>query len=291
MNIIFKIDGGLGKSVMGTAICEVIKKQYPKSNLIVITSYPEVFLCNPFVDKTYHHDNMTYFYKDVIDNKQIKAFLHNPYFETSFITREKHLLETWCEMFELKYTGEKPQIFLSQREELFYVNQSQFQKPLFVLQTNGGADNQGHQYSWARDIPINVAQEIVNEFSKDYDIFHIRKPNQIQLQNTISFETNFRHLCVLIKYSTKRLLIDSFAQHVAASFNLSSIVCWIANDYKQFGYETNVNIQSNQETLQPELKFSQFSKYNIAGEFVEFPYKNEMEIFDTQKIIEELKKV
>ena len=36
MNIIFKIDGGLGKSIMGTAIIKVIKKKYPKSNIIVL---------------------------------------------------------------------------------------------------------------------------------------------------------------------------------------------------------------------------------------------------------------
>lgn len=291
MNIIFKIDGGLGKSVMATAICEAIKKKYAKSNLIVISSYPEVFLCNPHVDKTYHHESMAYFYKDIIDNKEIKAFLHNPYFETSFIKREKHLLETWCEMFGLKYQGEKPQIYLTQREELFYINQSKFNKPLFILQTNGGAENQGHKYSWARDIPTYLAQEVVNEFSKDYDIFHIRKQNQIELQNTISFETNFRHLCVLIKYSAKRLLIDSFAQHVGAAFNLPSVVCWIANDSKQFGYDTNVNIQANEETIQPELKFAQFSKYNIAGEFVEFPYNNEQEVFDKEKIISSLQSI
>ena len=291
MNIIFKIDGGLGKSVMATAICEAIKKKYTKSNLIVISSYPEVFLCNPHVYKTYHHDNMAYFYKDVIEDKEVKAFLHNPYFETSFIKKEKHLLETWCEMFGLKYQGEKPQIYLTQREEAFYINQSKFNKPLLILQTNGGAENQSHKYSWARDIPTYLGQEIVNEFSKEYDIFHIRKQNQVELQNTISFETNFRRLCVLIKYSAKRLLIDSFAQHVATSFGVPSVVCWIANDYKQFGYDSNVNIQANEETLKPELKFAQFSKYNIAGEFVEFPYNNEQEVFDKDKIISSLQSI
>lgn len=288
MNIIFKIDGGLGKSIMATAICEAIKKKYKKDNLIVITSYPEVFLCNPNIYKAYSHESMLYFYKDFIENKEIKAFLHNPYFEESFIKKEKHLLETWCEMFGLKYQGEKPKIYLSEREEKYFLNLNKFEKPLFILQSNGGADNQQHKYSWARDIPFKLAQEIANEYSKDYTIFHVRKPNQVELKNTINFETNFRYLCVLIKYSTKRLLIDSFAQHASSAFDLQSVVLWIANDPKQFGYEHNINIVANEETKTPDLKFAQFSKYNIAGEFIEFPYKSEDEIFNKEDIINAL---
>jgi hypothetical protein len=47
MKIIFQIDGGIGKSIAGTAVCKAIKAQYPKDKLYVITGYPEVFLCNP----------------------------------------------------------------------------------------------------------------------------------------------------------------------------------------------------------------------------------------------------
>ena len=36
MNIVFNIEGGLGKSIMATAVCEAIKKKHPKDNLIVL---------------------------------------------------------------------------------------------------------------------------------------------------------------------------------------------------------------------------------------------------------------
>ena len=51
MNIIFGIDGGLGKSIMATAIVQAIKKKFKKSNLVVVTAYPDVFLNNPFVNR------------------------------------------------------------------------------------------------------------------------------------------------------------------------------------------------------------------------------------------------
>ena len=43
MNVIFQIEGGLGKSIMATAIVKVIKKRYKNANLIVITGYPDIF--------------------------------------------------------------------------------------------------------------------------------------------------------------------------------------------------------------------------------------------------------
>ena len=53
-NVIFMVDGGLGKSIMATAILKVIKKEYKKANIIVITGYPDVFIGNPNVNKVLH---------------------------------------------------------------------------------------------------------------------------------------------------------------------------------------------------------------------------------------------
>jgi ADP-heptose:LPS heptosyltransferase len=53
MNIILQINGGIGKAIMSTAVCRQIKKQYPDSQLITISGYPEVFLDNPSVDRAF----------------------------------------------------------------------------------------------------------------------------------------------------------------------------------------------------------------------------------------------
>jgi hypothetical protein len=287
-NIIFQIDGGIGKSIMATAVCEAIKKQYPKDNLIVITAYPEVFICNPNVDKCLSHNNLNYFYQDFIEGKKVKTFLHNPYFETSHIQQECHLIQSWCEMFGVKYNREVPKLHLSNREINFYTNQFQSEKPIFVIQTNGGGAEQPLKYSWMRDIPTQTAQEVVNHFVNDYNIVHIRREDQIALQNTTPISADFRALAVLIQLSEKRLFMDSFAQHTAKALDKKSVVCWIGNKSNVFGYESNINIQANKETAVPELKQSVFSKYNITGNLFEFPYEDEKEIFNTENIINAL---
>jgi ADP-heptose:LPS heptosyltransferase len=288
-NIIFKIDGGIGKSIMATAVCEAIKKQYPNDKLIVITAYPDVFLCNPNVDKCYTHNNLFYFYQDFVDNKSIRAFLHDPYFETSFIKRESHLIETWCSMFSIKYNGEQPKLYLTDREVNFYANQFASDKPIFLIQTNGGGADQGIKYSWSRDIPQQAAQEIVNHYANNgFNVVHIRREDQIALQNTTPVSADFRAIASLIKLSSVRLFMDSFAQHTAAALDLPSTVLWIANTPEQFGYNIHSNITANAETASPELKNSVFAKYNIAGGLLEFPYNSESEIFDLEKIVKSI---
>jgi ADP-heptose:LPS heptosyltransferase len=80
--------------------------------------------------------------------------------------------------------------------------------------------------------------------------------------------------------------MDSFAQHVAAALNLPSVVLWIVNSPKVFGYDIHTNIIAEPETKKPDIRAAYLSKYNIGGELVEFPYNNEMEIFNIGKILE-----
>lgn len=289
MNIIFQINGGIGKCVMATAVCEAINKQYPDANLIVVSGYPDVFLNNPYVHRALGYGSITYFYSEYIDGKEFKIFSHDPYVETAHVKQNEHLIKTWCEMFGVKYNGEQPKIHLTAREEKFFSTKFTSDRPLLVLQTNGGAQTE-HKYSWARDIPSSVAVKVIDHFRADYNIAHIRRDDQLQFDGTFGVSDTFRALCVLISMSSKRLLIDSFAQHVAASMGLPSTVCWIANSPVVFGYKIHDNILANPWTNKPELRNSFFGKFNIAGDLLEFPYNNEDEIFDVDKIIKSLER-
>ena len=111
-----------------------------------------------------------------------------------------------------------------------------------VIQSHGGADNQEMKYSWARDIPYSIVNRVVEEFKNDYDIFHIRRQDQMGIENTIPVQEGIKGIASLILRSQKRLFIDSFAQHTAAAMNKPSTVCWIANKPEVFGYQLHKNI-------------------------------------------------
>jgi len=290
MNIIFQINGGIGKCVMATAVCEAIKKKYPDSKLIVVSGYADVFLNNPHVYRSYQYGGISYFYSDYIDGYDYKIFAHDPYVQTEHIEQKEHLIKTWCEMLDVPYSGEQPKIYLTGREIQFFENKFMSDRPILLLQTNGGAQTE-HKYSWARDIPSSVAIKVINHFKLEYNVVHIRRDDQNQFEGTFGVSDSFRALCVLINMSTKRLFIDSFAQHVAASMSLPSTVCWISNLHKVFGYTIHNNILANPFTTKPELRNSYFGKFNIAGDLLEFPYNHEDEIFNIDQIIKSIEQL
>lgn len=287
MNIILQIQGGIGKCVMATAVCEAIKKQYPQDQLIVLSGYPDVFLNNPNVDRAFGYGRFSYFYSEFIEGKDIKIMAQDPYLETGYVKQDEHLINTWCEMNGVSYNGEKPNIHLSSPEIEFFGSKITSDKPILVIQPNGGGDA-NMKYSWSRDLPSTVVVQVIEHFRKNYNIIHIKREDQPKYDHTFQFLESFRAAAVLLHMSSKRLLIDSFAQHVAASINKHSTVCWVGTSPTIFGYDLHDNILSNPETRKPDLRNSLYTKYSFGGDIFENPYNKETDIFTVDKIIKSI---
>lgn len=288
MNIIFQINGGIGKVIAGTAICASIKSKYPDSKLIVVSGYPEVLLGNPHVDRAYAFGQQAYFYQEYIENQEVLILAHDPYLEAKHIKHEEHLIETWCKLYNLPVIKTTGDLFLTQREIDFFSNKYVSDKPILLLQTNGGAESD-IKYSWARDIPSYVVENVIYQFKDEYNVVHIRRDDQPQYEGAFGVSDTFRSLLVLIQLSEKRLLMDSFGQHAAAALNKPSTVLWVCNKPNVFGYDMHTNIEANAETATAELRNSYLSKYNIGGDPIEFPYNKETEMFNVEQIIKSLK--
>ena len=134
--LIWHIQGGLGKNVAGTALIKDLKEAYPDRKLIMIVSYPEVFLNNPFIDRVYQLGQAPYFYETYVENKDVIIFKHEPYDQTGHITKTKHLIENWCDLLSIKYTKQQPQIFVNFIQKQL-VGLWVREKPILVIQTNG----------------------------------------------------------------------------------------------------------------------------------------------------------
>jgi hypothetical protein len=286
-NIVLQIDGGIGKCIASTALIKATKKQYPSDNIIVISGYPEVYLNNPHISKSLQFGNLNYFFTDNIENKDVKLMLHNPYLEVDYVQEKQHLIKTWCEMFGIQYNGEMPELYINKRELDFFQNKYKSDRPILLMQTNGGA-NADLKYSFARDLPSSVVVKVIDHFLSTHNIVHIRRDDQISYDKTTPISAPFREILALAMLSSKRLLIDSFLQHACASLNLPSVVCWITNNPKVLGYEMHNNILCNPFTRTPELRNSVYGKFNIGGEPIEFPFNSEDEIFNVDKIIASL---
>lgn len=284
--IILHTEGGHGKQVMATAVCRAIKKHYPDRKLIVVTSWDGPFFYNTDVWRFFTFGQMQYFYDDYIKPDTI-ILRHEVYHSEDHILQRKHLTQSWCDMYGIPWDGHKPQIIINPRErEIARDKIKPDGRPIMLLQTHGGAPNtQYSKKSWFRDMPIEIAQKLVNYFSKSYRILHIKSPEQPVLENVEPVILPFRELYAVFELSSKRLFIDSFAQHVAAALDLQSTVVWIGNKPDVFGYPENINIVPNAKYVRELNKFSYLDQFDISGQIQQFPYDT-VNLFDINEIIE-----
>ncbi len=288
--VIFHSEGGMGKQIMATAVIRAIKKQYPDRKLIWVTSWDGAAFFNPNVWRFYTFGQMQYFYTDFI-NADTKIFRQEVYHTEDHILKRKHLTKSWCDMYGIPYDGYKPELYLNPRElEIARDKIKPDGRPIMLLQTHGGSPNgQYSKKSWFRDMPIEIAQKLVNYFSKSYRILHMRLPEQPALDGVEVLNLPHRELYAVFPLSTKRLFIDSSSQHIAAALGLQSTVLWIGNKPEIFGYPENINITPSASYINELTKFSYLEDFNIDGQIQQFPYDT-VNLFDINKIIEAVNK-
>ena len=291
MTVIFHVEGGLGKHIMATALLKVIHKKHSKDDIHVVCSYPDVFKHNPLVKKVHANGKHGDFYTRYIKGKEsnCKLYFSDPYTHSDFILEQDHLFNIWAKQWGFEYEGESPQIYLTEAEIQYFKPFYKTDKPILAIQPNGGPQNQGYNYSWTRDIPEPTMLKVIEEFKKDYSIVHIKRDDQKKYPDTLHALDGFRSIGILLQLANKRLLIDSFAQHLATAFNLPSTVCWVTTKPEVFGYELHSNIRANKFNLPVEFPNNLYQPFNLAQDISSCPYSKLEDVFDVDKIIKSLK--
>jgi hypothetical protein len=287
---IFHIEGGLGKHVASTAVAECIKNNYPDRKLIVVCAYAEVFLNLKFIDRVYKIGMTPYFYNDYIDGKDSLIFKHEPYFTTEHIHKKMPLIENWCKLYNLNYSGEIPSLIFNSKQKQLGINKWTREKPIMVIQTNGGPlVNQPYINSWTRDIPVYLSEILVNHYRNDYHIIQICRSGSVAMQGVevVSDSMPNMELFSLLLVSQKRVLIDSCLQHAATALGLSSVVLWVGTSPKVFGYNIHTNIVADLPKDIVKLPDSYLFDYSFEGLLHEYP-SLESEIFDPNLIIQKI---
>jgi hypothetical protein len=291
---IFHIEGGLGKHIAATAVARVIKKNYPERQLIVVCAYPEVFMNLDFISRVYRHGNTPYFYQDYIKEQDFLMFKHEPYFTTEHIKKEIPLIENWCKLYNLEYSGELPEIKFNFRQAQYNNKLWSRSKPILLIQTNGGPlEQQPYPYSWTRDIPHYIHEAVINAFKETHHIIQICREESQSIDSpyveVITKTLSNMELFGLVAMSDKRLLIDSSLQHAAMALNKPSTVLWIGTEPKVFGYDLHSNISANLNDDDFKLPDSYLFDYNFLGTLHECPVMNQTNMFSVTDIMLSLK--
>lgn len=294
---IFHIQGGLGKHIAATAVAKAIKNNHPHRKLIVVCVYTDVFMNLPYVDRVYQLNNTNYFYQNYIENTDSLIFHNEPYFTTDHIHKRLPLIQTWCKMYGLDYKGEKPElIFNPLQKKISKDIWVKGEKPVMVIHTNGGLITpDAKPYMWARDMPYDIAQQIVDKYHKKYTIYQCTKMNSLKCINANIIEFNEEmqmstlEFLSIILHSDKRILIDSCLQHAAAALKLPSVVLWNGTSPKVFGYDMHTNI----ETIKPhnfKLPGSYLFDFDFNGVEHEYPFNENEDLYDVGSIFSAIEK-
>jgi hypothetical protein len=293
---IFHVQGGIGKHIAATAVARAIKNNHLDRKLIVVCAYPDIFINLDFVDKVYQLGNTSYFYQRYVQDKDSILFHHEPYYTTDHIHKKKPLIENWCNMYNIKYNGETP---ILKFNKLQYDVSKRFwtkSKPIMVIHTNGGMmTTDAKPYAWTRDMPEDIAQELVNHYSKDYHIYQVTKINSPKLKScdhvfaTPQQSLTLMELFSILLHSKKRILIDSCLQHAAAAMKRPSTVLWNGTSPKVFGYNLHDNICTD-IPYDFKLPNSYLFDFDFNGNEVEYPFVEDTKLFDINKIIDSVNK-
>jgi len=287
---IFQCEGGMGKNILATAVVSSIKAYDPERKIIVVSAWPQVWFNNPDIYQIYPIGQTANFFKNFIKDQDTKVYRIDPYHHQDYILNKRHLIDVWCDLYNIPNIGVGPKLYFSplELENIRMKILNGVSKPIFLLHTSGGgAGPNARPYSWYRDIPAQNAKDVVDYFKNDYHIYQIGYEGQrlIDGANKLTLET--REILAAPLFSQKRLLIDSFSQHAAVALDKKSVVCWIGNDPDVLGYKEHVNIKPNAKPVYDTYHSSYLEDFDIGGNPVQFPY-DRLKIFDSNEIINNL---
>jgi ADP-heptose:LPS heptosyltransferase len=259
--VVFIVDGGIGKNIMATSVVRCIKQQYPNLPLIVVASHPDVFKHNPHIKKCYPFSNPLFFFEDNIQSSFSLILKADPYCNSDYVFGRKHLIPVWCSLLDIKYDEIRPEIYLTKKEidfsqEMLRRNKVDADK-LVLIQWQGGpmekCDPSDRKKQQKRAIPLKIAQTIANNIKdKGYTVWSIQYPQQPQLVGVhvplASFKDNNpamlsqRHIFALITLCKTTVCIDSFVQHACAALGKKAVVLWGGTHPNNLGYDLHENL-------------------------------------------------
>ena len=293
---VFHIEGGIGKNIVATNVARNIKKSHPDRELVVVSPYPEVFVHNPDVYRVYKTGMCPYFYEDYIKDKDTIVFKHEPYNSNEVITRKSNLAKAWCKSLDLEYDVNKPVLHFNQIEQqnALLLQQSYSNgKPMVAVQINGGIGSSPRHinFNWFRDLPPQYVQPIINKYKDIFTFIQIRANNQIQLENCTQVDLSLREIFLLLSQCKTALTIDSVTQHVMATFQKPSLVCWVGNSPIVYGYSMHTNVMSNLEFKHDNLE-SYLDPYPLQTQGHQCPHNyNAGALFNQETLDREFEKL
>tara|TARA_B100001750_G_scaffold183552_1_gene152309 strand:- start:2918 stop:3754 length:837 start_codon:yes stop_codon:yes gene_type:complete len=276
MSTLFVIVGGLGKSIIWTSLIEKLNAKYGQK-ISVMSPWPLVFHNNENIDRIesllhFHYYEQLKIYDDII--------YHEPYFSDFLQHKDKHVLESWAQAYEIEDVINKP--YLNNKSNIDdahkYLSEPvlndycivQFTATQNYYDTYAGENKSS--FSIKSYYPTLIEKLIHKiKHNLNLDIICLRRDTDHKPSNTITYDPpdygGVLDVISLINEAKFIVCIDSSLMHIAATTNKTKevIVLWneTQQSYKRVGYDffTNMSCSNNMyNDIPPEEIFSKIKE-------------------------------
>jgi|TARA_R100001440_G_C2520614_1_gene118821 hypothetical protein len=253
------IDAGIGDACTLTSALTKLN-----SPVCILTSWPYIFNNNPNVIKIY---DARFFarlgnHKDFFKSFDTIQDMY-PYADKTFLTTNQHIIDYCHSIFNLPNSSLENEFYINEQD---YTDVNDYvDDNLILFQWSGNTHDEYKQVY--KSLSRSNAQEIVDYLnSKNLKVLEVRALYQKPLQNTItSNHLSYKEYLLLTQKCRFFVSIDSCLQHFSCNkFNKKKgLVLWGTTSYKKYGYEHNINLQSelpNSMFFEGESLFSNIDK-------------------------------
>ena len=243
MNYVFDIKGGIGKHIAFTSFIRWLNEKFPKSQITIVSAYPEIFEHNP---RVYRNLPMmqAYLFEDYIKGRDFRSGEVYQQYEFYREENKKHICEMWPKAYGFNEYDKTfhNEIFLTEGENMDGMVYCEQNKPIITFQPLGGLPpgaqpNRMKIDSTGRDIPYPMAMKIVQILnSKGFKVLQLRGPTERPLPGTLQLQMPFRNMLPVIKNAVAHIGIDSSFMHAAAAWEKPQLIFWGQTHKDNFGY-------------------------------------------------------
>lgn len=239
MKTVVMVDGGIGRILCATpAIEELAKTQ----EVIVVTSWTDIFENNPHVERVYKLD-FPYLFDDVIKGNILKN--PEPYQYPPYYNDNLHLMQAFNELLEVNPEKNVPQIHLTESEKVGGENtvkslRKEHKKPVICFQPFAATHSPefGSDDS-RRSLKMDLIAPLLTQLDAVFVNFGIVP---IEHPNVVNLKLPLRKFMAIAAFCDYCIGIDSSLAHIAAAFGRVGTFFYGPTNPEQLGYERFNNI-------------------------------------------------
>lgn len=102
-NIVFIIDGGIGKVICSTGIVKALAEKFPDKKIVVMSGYPDIYEHNLYVHRNFHFQNTLNFYEDYfVERNDTYVIKIEPYTDYDYVSKKEHITRVWANAIGLE---------------------------------------------------------------------------------------------------------------------------------------------------------------------------------------------